>query len=61
MVFNRDITRGKKQRQLYVVVSRWLLYHIYSVLKNGKPYTKGHLYEERGKGTVSLQAEKMYI
>ena len=40
MIFEREIAKGKKKTQAYVVVSRRLLYHIYSMLKNGKPYRK---------------------
>ena len=37
-IFNREIKKGKKATQAYTVVGRRLLYHIYTILKNGKPY-----------------------
>ncbi len=40
MIFNREIAKRKKKTRAYVVVSRRLPYHIYSMLKNGKPYRK---------------------
>jgi transposase len=37
-IYEREIGKGKKQKQAYIVVSRRLLYHIYSMMKNKKPY-----------------------
>jgi len=53
MIFNREIAKGKKKTQAYVVVSRRLLYHIYSMLKNGKPYRKRSPVMKGGEGNTS--------
>ncbi|MFG1519383.1 MAG: transposase [Thermoplasmataceae archaeon] len=39
-IFNREIAKGKKPTQAYIVVGRKLLYHIYSIMRNRKPYRK---------------------
>ena len=36
-IYEREIKKGKK-KQAYIVVARRLLYHIYSMMKNEKPY-----------------------
>ena len=33
-----EMAKGKERTQAYTVVSRRLLYHVYSILKNKKPY-----------------------
>ena len=53
MIFNREIAKGKKKTQAYVVVSRRLLYHIYSMLKNGKPHRKRSPVMKGGEGNTS--------
>lgn len=37
-IYEREIRKGKKKKQAYIVVARRLLYHIYSMMKNEKPY-----------------------
>lgn len=37
-IFNREIKKGKKPTQAYIVVGKRLLYHVYSIMKNHKPY-----------------------
>ena len=37
-IFQREIKKGKKPTQAYIVVAKRLLYHVYSIMKNGKPY-----------------------
>jgi transposase len=37
MIYEREIKKGKKRKQAYIVVSRRLLYHTYSIMKNKKP------------------------
>jgi len=37
-IFNREISKGKKPTHSYSGVGRRLLYHIYSIMKNHKPY-----------------------
>ena len=38
MIYNREIDKGKNRKQAYIIVSRRLIYHIYSIMKNRKPY-----------------------
>ena len=37
-IFNREINKGKNNKQAYVIVGRRLLYHIFTIMKNRKPY-----------------------
>ena len=37
-IFNREIRKGKKPTQAYIVVGKRLLYHVHSIMKNHKPY-----------------------
>lgn len=37
-IYQREIEKGKKPTQAYIVVGRRLLYHIFSIMKNSKPY-----------------------
>jgi transposase len=37
-IYEREISKGKKTKEAYIIVSRRLLYHIYSIMKNRKPY-----------------------
>ncbi|EQD67074.1 transposase [mine drainage metagenome] len=37
-IYEREIGKGKKRKQAYIVVSRRLLYHVHSIMKNHKPY-----------------------
>ena len=37
-IFNRKIGKGKKPTQAYITVGRRLLYHIFTIMKNHKPY-----------------------
>ena len=37
-IFNREIGKGKKPTQAYITVGRRLLYHIFTIMKNHKPY-----------------------
>ena len=37
-IFQREIRKGKKPTQAYIVVAKRLLYHVHSIMKNGKPY-----------------------
>ena len=36
--YMREIAKGKNRKQVYTVVSNRLLYHVYSMMKNKKPY-----------------------
>ncbi|EQB67165.1 MAG: transposase [Thermoplasmatales archaeon E-plasma] len=37
-IYEREIGKGKKKKQAYIIVARRLLYHVYSMMKNEKPY-----------------------
>ena len=37
-LFDREIDKNKTKTEAYIVVGKRLLYHIYSIMKNGKPY-----------------------
>ncbi len=37
-IFNREIRKGKKVPQAYIVVGKRLLHHVFSIMKNHKPY-----------------------
>lgn len=37
-IYQREIDKKKKPTQAYIVVGKRLLYHIYSIMKNKKPY-----------------------
>ena len=37
-IFNREIGKGKKPTQAYITVGRRLLYHVFTIMKNHKPY-----------------------
>ena len=41
MIYEREIKKGKKRKQAYIVASRRLLYHIYSMMKNKNPTGRG--------------------
>ncbi|MCL4480216.1 MAG: transposase [Candidatus Thermoplasmatota archaeon] len=50
-LYLRELSKGKKPTQAYVVVGKRLLYHVFSIMKNGKPYRERVARE--GEGTVS--------
>lgn len=50
-LYLREIKKGKKPTQAYVVVGKRLLFHVFSILKNGRPYRERIARE--GEGTVS--------
>lgn len=37
-IYEREMGKGKTKKQAYIVVSRRLLYHVFSIMKNKKPY-----------------------
>ena len=51
-IFAREIRKGKKPTQAYIVVGKRLLYHVYSIMKNHKQYRERLPLME---GTVSTQ------
>jgi len=52
-IFNREIAKGKKPTHPYSGVGRRLLYHIYSIMKNHKPYRKRLSGKEEREGNSS--------
>ncbi len=53
-IFNRELRKGKKKTQAYVIVGRRLLYHVYSIMKNQKPYRQRLPNMKKGEGDVSI-------
>ncbi len=53
MIYEREMKKGKKRKQAYIVVSRRLLYHIYSIMKNKKPYRVRLPHTKEGEGNTS--------
>ena len=37
-LFTRELEKKKSKTEAYVVVAKHLLFHVYSIMKNGKPY-----------------------
>ena len=55
MIYEREVNKGKNKKQAYIIVSRRLLYHIFSIMKNKKPYRVRLPNTGGGKGsTVTL-------
>ncbi len=52
-IYEREIGKGKKKKQAYIVVSRRLLYHVYSIMKNKKPYRVRLPKTKEGEGITS--------
>ena len=52
-IYEREIGKGKKKKQAYIVVSRRMLYHIYSMMKNKKPYRVRLPRTKEGEGITS--------
>ena len=46
-IFNREIGKGKRPTQAYITAGRRLLYHVFTIMKNHKPYRERLL---RGRG-----------
>ena len=51
-IYEREIEKGKK-KQAYIIVARRLLYHVYSMMKNEKPYGVRLPKREGGEGDTS--------
>ena len=49
-IFQREIRKGKKPTQAYIVVGKRLLYHVHSIMKNHKPYRERR---PKGRGDIS--------
>ncbi|MCL5873920.1 MAG: IS110 family transposase [Candidatus Thermoplasmatota archaeon] len=54
-IFDREVRKGKKKTQAYIIVGRRLLYHVYSIMKNQKPYRKR--VSNQREGTLPLQVK----
>ena len=52
-IYEREIEKGKKKKQAYIIVARRLLYHVYSMMKNEKPYRVRLPKREGGEGDTS--------
>ncbi len=52
-IYEREIAKGKNRKQAYIVVSKRLLYHVYSMMKNKKPYRQRLPNIEKGEGKSS--------
>ena len=39
-IFQKEVNRGKEPTQAYVIVGRRLLYHVFTIMKNKKPYRR---------------------
>ena len=52
-IFNREIGKGKRPTQAYITVGRRLLYHVFTIMKNHKPYRE-RLPIEEGEGVSSI-------
>lgn len=50
-LYLKETKKGKKPTQAYVVVGKRLLYHVFSIMKNGKPYRER--IPRGGEGSVS--------
>lgn len=53
MLYEREIQKGKKVKQAYIIVARRLLYHVYSIMKNRKPYRVRLPRTKEGEGDTS--------
>ena len=51
-IYEREIEKGKKKQE-YIIVARRLLYHVYSMMKNEKPYRVRLPKREGGEGDTS--------
>ena len=52
-IFNREMRKGKKPTQAYIVVGKRLLYHVNSILKNNKPYRERMPGEREGVSSIA--------
>jgi hypothetical protein len=43
-LFNRELQKKKSRTESYVVVGKRLLFHVYSMMRNEKPYRKRRPY-----------------
>ena len=53
-LFNRELEMKKSKTGAYVVVAKRLIFHVYSIMKNGKPY-KERKPEKTGRGQVPVE------
>ena len=57
-IFNREINKGKKKTQAYIVVGKRLLYHVHSIMKNNMPYRERI---RNGNGPISNKTSSLAI
>jgi hypothetical protein len=54
-LFNREILKKKSGTEAYIVVGKRLLFHVYSMMKNSRPYRErkpGN--RDRGRGSLPV-------
>ncbi len=56
MIYERERKKGKNKKQVYIIVSRRLLQHIYSIMKNKKPYKVRLPNTGGGKGSTATSS-----
>lgn len=55
-LFKREIDKKKTNTEAYIVVGKRLLYHVFSIMKNGKPYKERiPKKDKRGRGSVPVE------
>ena len=55
-IYEREIRKGKAKKMAYMVVGKRFLYHIYSIMKNGKPYRQ-RMPQNGGEYRIPVQQE----
>ena len=53
-LFTRELEKRKSRTEAYVIVAKRLLFHVYSIMKNGKPYRERKL-GRRGVGSLPME------
>ena len=60
-LFNRELTKKKSRTEAYVVVGKRLLFHVYSMMKNEKPYRERKPGNVKGSGDHLKWRDKIFI
>ncbi len=56
-LFTREIRKGKTNTEAYIVVGKRLLFHVFSMMKNHRPYRERLYQGKRGRGSLQLEVE----
>ncbi len=56
-LFNREISKGKKDTEAYIVVGKRLLFHVFSMMKNKKPYRERISRERRPPRSTGMSSD----